>query len=74
MARFLILAGFFLIASGLVLHFKIDIPYLAGWIGQLPGDIVIRKKHLIIYFPLMTSLLLSAVVSIVLSCLFKRSQ
>jgi hypothetical protein len=35
-------------------------------LGRLPGDIVYRGKHTAFYFPLATSLLLSAVLSIIL--------
>jgi len=33
---------------------------------RLPGDIVIRGKHSVFYFPLVTCLLISAVLSLVL--------
>ena len=35
-------------------------------IGRLPGDILYRGKHTTFYFPLMTSILLSIVLSLVL--------
>ena len=35
-------------------------------IGRLPGDIIYRGKHTTFYFPLMTSILLSVVLTIVL--------
>ena len=35
-------------------------------IGRLPGDIVYRGKHTTFYFPLMTSILLSVILSLVL--------
>lgn len=74
MGRFLVLAGFLLIASGLILHFKIEIPWLTSWVGKLPGDIVIKKKNATIYFPLASSLLISFVLSLLLSALFKSSK
>jgi len=37
-----------------------------GWFGRLPGDIFIKREHFTFYFPLVTSL----VVSVVLSLLF----
>ncbi len=36
------------------------------WLGRLPGDIAIRKDGFSFYFPLTSSLLVSALVSIVL--------
>ena len=35
-------------------------------IGRLPGDIVYRGKHTTVFFPLMTSILLSVILSLVL--------
>jgi Protein of unknown function (DUF2905) len=40
-------------------------------LGRLPGDIVVRGKHSVFYFPVVTSLLLSAVFSLIL-WLFNR--
>jgi hypothetical protein len=34
--------------------------------GHLPGDIVVRGKHSVFYFPIVTSLLLSALLSFIL--------
>lgn len=61
--KLLILFGIVLLVLGLVLvglgrtHFPI---------GRLPGDILYRGKHTTFYFPLATSILLSAVLSLVL--------
>ena len=74
MSRFLILAGIFLVAAGLILHFKVEIPWLTSWIGKLPGDMVIRKGDITLYLPLTTSILVSIALSIVLSALFKSSK
>jgi Protein of unknown function (DUF2905) len=35
-------------------------------LGRLPGDIVIEREHMRIYIPLMTSLIISVVLSLVL--------
>ncbi len=74
MARFLMITGLFLIVSGLLLHFKVDVPYLTSWIGKLPGDIVIRKQNMTIYFPITTSVVFSVVLFLVLSFLFKSPK
>lgn len=34
-------------------------------LGRLPGDILYRGKHTTFYFPLMTSILLSVVLSVI---------
>jgi hypothetical protein len=60
--KFLILAGLVLAAAGVLLMFTEKIPFL----GKLPGDICIKRDNVRFYFPVTTSLLLSAVLSLVL--------
>ncbi|PLV59471.1 DUF2905 domain-containing protein [Thermotoga sp. KOL6] len=60
--RFLILMGLILVVFGVLLLLFEKIPFL----GKLPGDIVIRKKNFVFYFPLMTSLIISVVISLIL--------
>ncbi len=57
----LIVFGIILIGVGLILTFFNKIPFL----GKLPGDIYIQKKNFTIYFPIMTSILLSIVLSLI---------
>ncbi len=45
---------------------------LFGWLGKLPGDILIKRDHVTFYFPLATSLLISLVVSLLLYLLSRR--
>lgn len=60
MARFLITLGIVLLAIGLLW------PYLSQiGLGRLPGDIVIERENIRFYFPLMTCLLLSFLLSLV---------
>ena len=61
MSRFLITLGLILIAAGLLWPLLQKI----GW-GRLPGDIVIERESFRLYVPLGTSLLISALVSLVL--------
>jgi hypothetical protein len=41
------------------------------WLGRLPGDIRIERPHSFFYFPIVTCILLSLLVSFLLS-LFRR--
>jgi hypothetical protein len=42
-------------------------PYLSRiGLGNLPGDIVVRRENFTFYFPLVTSLLLSLLLSLIL--------
>jgi hypothetical protein len=42
-----------------------------GWVGKLPGDILIRRKNFTFYFPLATSILISIVLTL-LFWLFRK--
>jgi Protein of unknown function (DUF2905) len=60
MARFLIALGIAILIVGLLW------PYLSRiGLGRLPGDIVIERDNVTLYFPLMTCLLLSLLFSLV---------
>jgi len=63
LGRMLVFIGGFLLVFGVVLILagKVNLP-----IGRLPGDIVYRGKHTTFYFPLMTSIILSIILSLVL--------
>ncbi|MEP6685745.1 MAG: DUF2905 domain-containing protein [Verrucomicrobiota bacterium] len=43
----------------------------AGWLGRLPGDIRIERGHSTFYFPIVTCIIVSIVLSLILS-LFRR--
>ncbi len=60
--RFVIMAGLILVGLGILLLLAEKLPY----IGRLPGDIIIRKKNFTFYFPLMTGLILSILLSLIL--------
>jgi hypothetical protein len=62
MARFLIIAGLILLAAGLLL--KLGVP-----LGRLPGDIVWRRGNSTFYFPLVTCLIVSVILSILAAVL-----
>jgi hypothetical protein len=61
MARFLIFLGLTLLVAGLLW------PYLARLgLGRLPGDLAFTRGNTTFYFPLMTSIILSIVLSALL--------
>jgi len=63
----LILLGLFFVVLGMIFSLGSKIP----WLGQLPGDIYLRRERLTFYFPLMTCLLLSLILTLVLY-IFRR--
>jgi hypothetical protein len=69
MGRGLIAIGIVLVILGLLLTFGEKLPIR---LGRMPGDIVVRGKNTTFYFPLVTSLLLSLVLSFVIWLLRRR--
>ena len=63
LGRVLVLVGGLLLVLGLLLILggRVNLP-----IGRLPGDIVVRGKNTTFYFPLMTSIVLSVILTLVL--------
>ena len=43
----------------------------ASWLGRLPGDIRIERGHSTFYFPIVTCIIISVVLSLIFS-LFRR--
>jgi hypothetical protein len=62
LARTLILIGAALLALGLLLQLAPHVPVL----GKLPGDLRIERDGFSLYFPITTSLLFSALVTLVM--------
>ncbi len=67
LGKLLILLGVFIILVGLFLLLGEKIP----WIGRLPGDIIIRRKNFTFYFPIVTSILISIILTL-LFMLFRK--
>jgi hypothetical protein len=59
--RTLIILGLVLVAVGVLITFGERLPIK---LGRLPGDIVIRGKNSVFYFPIVTSLLLSVILTL----------
>jgi hypothetical protein len=61
--KMLVVLGIVTAAAGLVFMLlgRTNLP-----LGRLPGDILYRGKHTTVYFPLVTCILLSVVLSLVL--------
>jgi hypothetical protein len=66
--KFVVLVGVFLVVAGVILW---RYPSLFNWVGKLPGDISIQKENFSLYFPVVTCLLVSILITL-LSWLFRR--
>jgi hypothetical protein len=60
--KLLIFLGIFILILGVLFLFGDKIPFF----GKLPGDIIIRKKNFTFYFPIVTSILLSLLISLII--------
>jgi hypothetical protein len=62
--RYLIIGGaiLILVGAGVYLAAKLGLP-----LGRLPGDIRIEGKNGVLYFPLMTSIVVSVILTLLLN-------
>lgn len=68
LGKLLIIAGGLIVVVGLVLTLGLRIPFL----GKLPGDISVDRGSVHFYFPIVTCLLLSVVLTLLLNVFFRR--
>ena len=66
--KLLIIFGGLIVVIGLFLTLGLRIPYL----GNLPGDISVDRGNVHFYFPIVTGLLLSLVLTLLLNVFFRR--
>ena len=63
--RLIIIAGLAVVVLGVLWELGVRV-------GRLPGDVVLRGKNSTFYFPVVTSLLLSVLLSLVLWLINRR--
>ena len=69
MGRTVIIFGLVLIAIGVLITLGDRLPVK---LGRLPGDIVVRGKNGVFYFPVVTCLIVSAVLSLAMWLIGRR--
>ncbi len=62
MGRLLIIIGLIIVGTGVLI--MVGVP-----LGRLPGDVVIRRGNVTFYFPLGTSILVSAILTVLFTVL-----
>lgn len=67
LGKFVVIIGVILTLVGLVLWSG----FAPKWLGRLPGDIRIEREHSAFYFPVVTCIILSIVLSLIFS-IFRR--
>lgn len=71
-ARILILVGLVVAAAGVVLLLAARFGGATGWaFGRLPGDVAIRGRRTTVYFPWVSMLVLSAVLTLLVNLFFR---
>jgi hypothetical protein len=67
LGKFLVIIGVAIVLLGILLWSGIG----AGFVGKLPGDIRIERGNSVFYFPIVTCIIISIVLSLIFS-LFRR--
>ena len=66
MQKVLILTGVILIIAGIAWPWLVKLPF-----GRLPGDIIVSKPNLKVYFPITTMVIISIILSLIMWLLRK---
>ena len=67
LGKFLVMIGAVLVVLGAILWSG----FAPKWLGHLPGDIRIEREHSAFYFPIVTCIIISIVLSLLFS-IFRR--
>jgi len=67
MGKILLIVGGAIAVLGLLLVFSQHIPFL----GKLPGDITIKREGFTFYFPVVTFLLLSVILTVLVNIILR---
>ncbi|AEH44873.1 hypothetical protein Thein_1001 [Thermodesulfatator indicus DSM 15286] len=68
LGKIIILVGLFMVFVGGIMILGSKIPFL----GKLPGDILIKRDNFTFYFPLGTCILLSILLTLIFSLIFRK--
>jgi hypothetical protein len=68
MGKLLIIGGIVMVLVGLFVMFGPRVP----WLGRLPGDIRVEGKNGSFYFPIVTCIIISIVLSIIMNLFGRR--
>lgn len=67
LGKFVAVAGLVIMLVGLIIWGG----FVPKWLGRLPGDIRIEREHSTFYFPIVTCIVVSILLSLLLS-IFRR--
>lgn len=66
--KYILIAGLIIVLAGILVYFFHD---YFKWVGRLPGDIRIEKGDFRFYFPIVTMIIVSIVITVLIN-IFKR--
>ena len=66
--KLLIVLGGVTVVVGVIVLLAARIP----WLGRLPGDVVVQRGPVTFYFPVVTSIVVSVVLTILLNLFLRR--
>ena len=66
--KYIIITGILIVITGIIIYFFHG---YFKWIGKLPGDIRIEKENFRFYFPLVTLIIFSIVITVLIN-IFKK--
>ncbi len=66
--KYIIIIGAVIIVTGVLIYFFHD---AFKWFGRLPGDIRIERKNFRFYFPVITMIILSIVITLIINIVRK---
>lgn len=69
LGKLLLILGLVIAAIGAILTWA---PWLLSWFGKLPGDVRIEKEGSGFYFPIVSMIILSIVLTILLNLFFRK--
>jgi hypothetical protein len=72
LGKLLVTVGVLLVVLGGLVWLVGSLGGRVPWLGRLPGDVHIQRGGFTLYVPLTTSVLLSVVLTLLLSLLFRR--
>ncbi len=65
--KILLIIGGVIVILGLLLLFSNHIPFL----GKLPGDIMIKKDNVTFYFPIVTFIIISIILTVIVNVIIR---
>lgn len=67
--KIITLIGVALVLIGLAINYA---PWLVNWFGRLPGDIRIQNEKSVVFFPIVSMLVVSVILSLIFNLFLRK--